>query len=87
MVRRTLCLLPFQFPYVVDYGGGGGSEMMMVVVVVGTVVVMVVVAVMMRFNAQEDFVPPPPMDETASEKMERISATIKLSRNEISEIM
>ena len=91
MFRRTLCLLPFQFPYVVNYGGGGGSEMMMVVVVVvGTmvmVVVMVVVAVMMRFNAQEDFVPPPPMDETASEKMERISATIKLSRNEISEIM
>ena len=38
-------------------------------------------------DAQEDFVPPPPMDETASEKMERISATIKLSRNEISEIM
>merc|ERR1719278_2430255 len=39
------------------------------------------------FPKQEDFVPPPPMDETASEKMDRISATIKLSRNEISEIM
>jgi len=39
------------------------------------------------FPKQEDFVPPPPMDESASEKMERISATIKLSRNEISEIM
>ena len=38
-------------------------------------------------DVQEDIVPPPPMDETASEKMERISATIKLSRNEISEIM
>ena len=36
---------------------------------------------------QEDFVPPPPVDETAAEKMERISATIKLSRNEITEIM
>ena len=55
--------------------------------VVVMVVVMVVEAVMMRFDGQEDFVPPPPMDETASEKMERISATIKLSRNEISEIM
>ena len=37
--------------------------------------------------SQEDFIPPPPMDETAAEKMDRISATIKLSRNEISEIM
>lgn len=87
MFRSTLCLLPFQFPYVVNYGGGGGCEMMLMVVVVVVVVGTVVVAVMMRFNAQEDFVPPPPMDETASEKMERISATIKLSRNEISEIM
>ena len=59
MVRSTLCLLPFQFPYVVNYGGGGRSEMMMVVVVVGTVVVMVVVTVLMRFDGQEDFVPPP----------------------------
>jgi len=39
------------------------------------------------FPKQEDFVPPPPVDETAAEKMERISATIKLSRNEITEIM
>ena len=36
---------------------------------------------------QSDFVPPPPLDETATEKMERISATIKLSRSEITEIM
>jgi len=39
------------------------------------------------FPKQEDFIPPPPMDETAREKMDRISATIKVSRNEITEIM
>lgn len=38
-------------------------------------------------SPQADYVPPPPVDETAAEKMERISATIKLSRNEITEIM
>ena len=46
-----------------------------------------VVTMGVNFSWQEDFIPPPPMDETASEKMDRISATIKLSRNEISEIM
>lgn len=39
------------------------------------------------FPKQEDFIAPPPMDETTIEKMERISATIKLSRTAITEIM
>ena len=34
-----------------------------------------------RFPKQEDFVPPPPLDETSVEKMERISASIKVRRN------
>jgi len=44
-------------------------------------------AVMVWFPKQEDFVPPPPMDETTLEKMERISATIKIGRNEIADIL
>merc|ERR1712008_19111 len=44
-------------------------------------------AIFWWFPKQADYVPPPPVDETAAEKMERISATIKLSRNEITEIM
>jgi len=39
------------------------------------------------FPKQEDFVPPPPIDETTTEKMDRISQTIKASRNEITEIL
>eukprot|EP00092_Neocalanus_flemingeri_P000428 GFUD01000457.1.p1 GENE.GFUD01000457.1~~GFUD01000457.1.p1 ORF type:complete len:278 (+),score=77.63 GFUD01000457.1:57-890(+) len=39
------------------------------------------------FPNQEDFNPPPPLDETSIEKMERISSTVKVSRNEITEIM
>jgi len=39
------------------------------------------------FPNQEDFIPPPPADETAIEKMERISSTIKMSRTEINEVM
>jgi len=39
------------------------------------------------FPKQEDFIPPPPTDETSAEKMDRISATVKLSRSDISEIM
>jgi len=39
------------------------------------------------FPNQEDFVPPPPSDESTLEKMERISSTIKTSRNEISDIL
>merc|ERR1712183_297637 len=39
------------------------------------------------FPKQEDFIPPPPTDESCLEKMDRISSTIKLSRNEITEIM
>ena len=39
------------------------------------------------FPNQEDFVPPPPTDETCLEKMDRISTTIKTSRNEISDIL
>lgn len=39
------------------------------------------------FPNQDDFNPPPPADETAVEKMERISSTIKLSRTEITDIM
>ena len=31
--------------------------------------------------------PPPPTDETCLEKMDRISTTIKTSRNEITEIL
>ena len=31
--------------------------------------------------------PPPPTDETCREKMDRISTTIKTSRNEISDIL
>lgn len=31
--------------------------------------------------------PPPPTDETCLEKMDRISTTIKTSRNEISDIL
>ena len=31
--------------------------------------------------------PPPPSDESTLEKMERISSTIKTSRNEISDIL
>jgi len=44
-------------------------------------------AVFVWFPKQEDFVPPPPMDETTLEKMERISATIKIGRNEIADIL
>jgi len=32
-----------------------------------------------RFPKQEDFTPPPPMSETTFEKMERISAAIKVA--------
>ena len=39
------------------------------------------------FPNQEDFVPPPPTDETCLEKIDRISSTIKTSRNEISDIL
>jgi len=39
------------------------------------------------FPKQEDFVPPPPLDETSVEKMERISASIKVGRNEVSDIL
>jgi len=39
------------------------------------------------FPNQEDFVPPPPTDETCLEKMDRISSTIKTSRNEITDIL
>jgi len=44
-------------------------------------------AVMTWFPKQEDFIPPPPSDETTLEKMERISATIKIGRNEIADIL
>jgi len=44
-------------------------------------------AIFWWFPKQEDFIPPPPTDETCLEKMERISSTIKLSRNEITEIL
>lgn len=44
-------------------------------------------AIFWWFPKQEDFIPPPPIDETSTEKMDRIAATIKLSRNEITEIM
>lgn len=44
-------------------------------------------AIFWWFPKQEDFIPPPPMDETTTEKMERISLTIKSSRNEITEIL
>merc|ERR1711915_490657 len=44
-------------------------------------------AIFWWFPKQEDFVPPPPTDETCLEKMDRISSTIKLSRNEITEIL
>lgn len=44
-------------------------------------------AIFWWFPKQEDFVPPPPMDETTTEKMDRISQTIKASRNEITEIL
>lgn len=44
-------------------------------------------AIFWWFPKQEDFIPPPPTDESATEKMERISATIKLSRTEITEIV
>ncbi|XP_023344875.1 uncharacterized protein LOC111714075 [Eurytemora carolleeae] len=43
--------------------------------------------VMTWFPKQEDFTPPPPMSETTFEKMERISAAIKVGRNEISDIL
>jgi len=39
------------------------------------------------FPNQEDFNPPPPLDESALEKMDRISSTIKTNRTEITEIM
>jgi len=44
-------------------------------------------AVMMWFPKQEDFIPPPPMDETSAEKMERISSSIRIGRNEINDIL
>merc|ERR1712062_300131 len=44
-------------------------------------------AIFWRFPNQEDFVPPPPTDETCLEKIDRISSTIKTSRNEITEIL
>lgn len=44
-------------------------------------------AIFWWFPNQEDFVPPPPSDESTLEKMERISTTIKTSRNEISDIL
>jgi len=44
-------------------------------------------AIFWWFPNQEDFVPPPPTDETCLEKIDRISTTIKTSRNEISEIL
>ena len=44
-------------------------------------------AIFWWFPNQEDFVPPPPTDETVMEKMDRISTTIKTSRNEISDIL
>ena len=56
-------------------------------IVMLVVMAMTMTMTMTMVDFQEDFIPPPPMDETASEKMDRISATIKLSRNEISEIM
>jgi len=39
------------------------------------------------FPNQDDYQPPPPADETVSEKLERISNTLKATRNEISDIM
>lgn len=44
-------------------------------------------AIFWWFPNQEDFVPPPPTDESTLEKMDRISTTIKTSRNEISDIL
>ena len=44
-------------------------------------------AIFWWFPNQEDFVPPPPTDETCLEKIDRISTTIKASRNEITEIL
>jgi len=44
-------------------------------------------AIFWWFPNQEDFVPPPPTDETCLEKIDRISTTIKTSRNEITEIL
>merc|ERR1711887_498166 len=44
-------------------------------------------AIFWWFPKQEDFIPPPPTDESCLEKMDRISPTIKLSRNEITEIL
>jgi len=44
-------------------------------------------AIFWWFPNQEDFVPPPPSDESTLEKMDRISTTIKTSRNEISDIL
>merc|ERR1712172_151765 len=44
-------------------------------------------AIFSWFPNQEDFVPPPPTDETCLEKIDRISTTIKTSRNEITEIL
>jgi len=43
--------------------------------------------VMTWFPKQEDFVPPPPLDETSLEKMDRISASIKAGRLEVSDIL
>jgi hypothetical protein len=43
--------------------------------------------IMTWFPKQEDFVPPPPMDETSSEKMERISSSIRIGRQEINDIL
>merc|ERR1712066_54544 len=44
-------------------------------------------AIFWWFPNQEDFVPPPPTDETCLEKIDRISNTVKTSRNEITEIL
>jgi len=44
-------------------------------------------AIFWWFPNQEDFVPPPPTDESCLEKIDRISSTIKTSRNEITEIL
>lgn len=42
---------------------------------------------MMWFPKQEDFVPPPPVDETFLEKLERLSAAVKVGRTEMNEIL
>lgn len=43
--------------------------------------------IFMWFPNQEDFVPPPPVDETFIEKIERLSAAVKVGRTEMNEIL